>query len=159
MEQSNILANRSLTRRDMLGMVFALVIGVSVWAIYFGTRDMLSQPKTEAEVRTFLVGSWVYTDPIDPNKPPYEWQRIVFDKEVLSVQSSSPSATRWGNPVVFKYTVERKKTLRDGIWYWHIRGVDSSISIGLFDGASKLQTSIGMDGDFIMRRGDKDLSR
>jgi hypothetical protein len=108
-----------------MGKLVLMLVAVAMAGCTRSADDI----RSVEEAREFLVGTWVYTQPITPDRPNLmSWMRWQIRADgTLTQQTMSPSDDRWGPPEDMKYTPITAKYVDTGERYYGLDIPDTVI--------------------------------
>jgi len=108
------------------------------------------------DAKKFLVGTWTFTEPLNPNDAYFgNWEKWVIKEDgTVDVYSVSPTSDNWGRPESKEYEIQTSKYTDTGKRYYFIRIKNMALSANIVDD-DLLGFTMSSSPPVPMRRGDK----
>lgn len=108
------------------------------------------------QAQKYVLGTWVYADPLDPNNLYVNWWQkwVVKEGGVMDVYTADPRDDSWGKPETVRYEVFTQKYSDTGERFYAIRVLGTAQTAIILPGGA-LSYSIMGNGAVPMRRGDR----
>jgi hypothetical protein len=137
-------------------MLPAVIVADHVWEAVNKKID------TPSACVSHIQGVWTFTQPLAGRyaEQPF-WERYDFTKTGVQVQTAYPSETEWGNPTVYGYSADMKKTADSGTWYCHVNIEGTALKVAVFqDGDVRAFKPLSPDMPYLLlQKRDKQLGR
>lgn len=127
---------------------------------YLMTQYENRHPDSIESAHQFLVGTWVYAEPLtDSNPGLLSWTRWEIRPDgTLIQQTASPRDNRWGDKETLSYKVISDKFSDTGERFYGLRVADSAMSAAIMEDGRLLVQILGSQYHGYFERGDKDLN-
>jgi len=104
----------------------------------------------------YVVGTWTYTDPLDPNNHYiWAWEKwVIKDGGAMDIYTAAPRDDSWGSPKPARYEIITDKYADTGERFYAIHVLDS-VQTAIIRPDGELCYSLMGNGGVVMRRGDK----
>lgn len=111
------------------------------------------------EAKRFFIGTWTYTEPIDPDGPNsayvWNWEKwVVKEDGTVDVYTAPPTADDWGKPQKQSYEIFTSKYVDTGKRFYALHMKDMFVSANILDD-DLIALQVSRSDPVAMRRGDK----
>ncbi|MBU1041294.1 MAG: hypothetical protein KKF77_09365 [Proteobacteria bacterium] len=142
-----------------LAACLAFIVGAGYLAVDGYTTYKATSPSSINSVekaQKYVLGTWVYADPLDPKNLYVDWWQkwVVKDDSSIDVYVARPVDGSWGKPENMRYSVITNKYADTGERYYAIK-VLGTAQFAIIQPDGTLSYSIMGNGAVPMRRGNK----
>jgi len=137
----------------------AFVVGGGYMALDGYSTHRATSPSNITSVeqaQKYVLGTWVYAEPLDPRNQYVNWWQkwVVKEGGVIDVYTAEPRADSWGKPESVRYEIFTDKFSDTGERFYAIRVLGTAQTAIILPGGA-LSYSIMGNGAVPMRRGDR----
>jgi hypothetical protein len=145
-------------RSVALAASFAFVVGGGYMALDGYTAHQATSPSSISSIekaQKYVIGTWVYAEPLDPQNQYVNWWQkwVVKEGGVMDVYIAEPASDSWKKPESVRYNIITGKYQDTGERYYAIQ-VTGTAQFAVIRPDGTLQYSIMGNGAVPMRRGD-----
>lgn len=137
----------------------AFVVGAGYMALEGYAAHQATSPSSINSVekaQKYVLGTWVYAEPLDPRNQYVNWWQkwVVKDNGSIDVYTAEPVNSSWGKPESIRYSIITDKYSDTGQRYYAIH-VLGTAQVAIIQSDGTLSYSILGNGAVPMRRGDR----
>ncbi len=146
-------------RPIVLAASLAFVVGAGYMALDGYATHQATSPSSINSVekaQKYVLGTWVYAEPLDPQNQYVNWWQkwVVKEGGVMDVYTAEPRADSWGKPETVRYAVITNKYSDTGERFYAIN-VLGTAQTAIILPSGVLSYNIMGNGAVPMRRGDR----